>query len=146
MSDSTKKILDMLAGGKITTDEAYRLLSALKSAEEATDTGDKGFVTEKKKPKYLRVTVMPSENTLSGKSEKVNVKVPLTLLRAGIKFTSLIPQNAYEHIEGTLKDKGIQIDIRNIKQEDLEDLIDALADMEVDVEGSEGEKVRVFVE
>lgn len=146
MSDSTKKILDMLSSGKITSEEAYRLIDAIKYAEDAKESGEQYASKQKKVPKYLRVTVNPSDNEFSGKQEKVNIKIPLSLLRAGIKFTSLIPQNAYEHIDGTLKEKGFNIDIRNIKQEDLEEIIDALSDMEVDIEGSDGEKVKVFVE
>jgi len=63
-----------------------------------------------------------------------------------MKLAYLIPPQAYDHIDGALKDKGIQFDIRNIKKEDLSELIDALSDMEIDVESGQGEKVKVFVE
>ena len=78
--------------------------------------------------------------------DKVNVRVPMSLIRAGIKLTALIPPQAQDRIDETLRDKGINFDIKSIKKEDLEELVEALADMEVNVDGHRGEKVRVFVE
>jgi hypothetical protein len=63
-----------------------------------------------------------------------------------IKLTALIPPQAFDKIDGALKDKGIQFDVRNFKKEDLEELIEALGDMEVDVESGHGEKIKVIVE
>jgi hypothetical protein len=72
--------------------------------------------------------------------------VPLSLVRAGIKLTSLIPPEAMDKINGALKDKGINFDVRSIKSEDIEELIEALGELEVDVLSARGEKVKVFVE
>ena len=49
-------------------------------------------------------------------------------------------------MNGALREKGIDFDVRNVKPEDIEELIEALSDLEVDVVSSEGEKVKVFVE
>lgn len=152
MSQNKKKILEMLSQNKISADEAYRLLSVVDSRESERDsegrdtTGDKGQGI-KTKPKYLRVTVTPSEqNTDPEHTGRVNVRIPMALIRAGIKLTSLIPPEALDKANKALKEKGINFDIRNIKSEDIEELIDALGDMEVDIEGGKGEKVKVFVE
>ncbi len=80
-----------------------------------------------------------------GKADKVNVRVPVSLIRAGMKFTSLIPQDAAGQVEGELKKKGINLNLKNLKGEDIEELITALAELEVDIDGGEG-KVRVFAE
>jgi hypothetical protein len=146
MSESAKRILDMLAANKITSEEAYRLLAALKNTEETAGLTEGEFAAPKKNPKYLRVTVTPSENASLDKQDRVNIRVPISLIRTGIKLTSLIPPQAFDHIDDVLKDKGIQFDVRNIKKEDLNELIDALSDMEIDVESGNGEKVKVFVE
>lgn len=146
MSESTKRILDLLSENKITSEEAYKLLDALKNSSDTSNTADKNYAP-KKTPKYLRVTVLPGDITAHpDKQERVNVRIPISLIRTGIKLTSLIPPQAYDHIDGALKDKGIEFDLRNLKKEDLEEIIEALADMEIDVEGSHGEKVKVFVE
>ena len=165
MSENKKKILEMLAKNKISADEASRLLSAVDGGEEGhgntghdnagqENTGSRGPEV-KTKPKYLRVTVTPNpEGTIDangnmfhdGKVGRVNVRVPMSLIRAGLKLTSLIPPEALDKANNALKEKGINFDVRNIKPDDLEELIEALGDMEIDVEGGRGEKVKVYVE
>ena len=93
------------------------------------------------------MTVTPGDkHTDPEHADRVNVRVPMSLIRAGIKLTSLIPQEALDKANTALKEKGINFDVRSIKSEDIEDLIDALGDMQVDVETSKGECVKVFVE
>ncbi|MFU8796927.1 MAG: hypothetical protein ACNA7X_06545, partial [Dehalococcoidia bacterium] len=75
----------------------------------------------------------------------VNVRLPLALIRSGIKFASVLPREAGDRVEATLKDRGFGFDLRNLNPDDLDGLIEALADLEVDVESNE-EKVKVFVE
>jgi hypothetical protein len=165
MSDNKKKILEMLAKNKISADEAYKLLSAVDAGEGGQsntghpnegrqDEGEKGPEI-KTKAKYLRVTVTPPEGGFEGKGGslfqdgnvgRVNVRIPTSLIRAGLKLTSLIPPDALDKANNALKEKGIKFDVRDIKPETLEDLVEALGDMEVDVEGGKGEKVKVFVE
>jgi hypothetical protein len=159
MTASKKKILEMLAQGRISADDAYKLLNAVDE-----ETGGKGTETQgenaspkreytpdpnpvnKLKPKYLRVTVTPKEGADPEHADRVNVRVPMTLVRAGLKMTALIPPDALNKANDALHDKGINFDVRNIKPEDMEELITALGDMEVDVETGHGEKVKVFVE
>jgi hypothetical protein len=157
MGESQKKILEMLAQGKISVDDAHRLLSAI-GAEEGGHTGQETAGNLGKKflssHKYLRVTVTPPEGGTEGKGSlfqdgnvgRVNVRVPMSLVRAGIKLTSLIPPDALDKANNALHEKGINFDVRNIKPGDVEELVEALGDMEIDVEGGKGEKVKVFVE
>lgn len=148
MSEDRARILNLLAEGKITAEEAERLLDALGAPPaEAAATSDaapavKGDPTPllNALPKYLYV------NVLGDKGEKVNVKVPLALVRSGLKLTSLIPPQAMDQINTELADKGISIDFTNLKPEDIDELIEALREMEVNVDGANGEKVRVYAE
>jgi hypothetical protein len=149
MSDNKKKILEMLEQKKISADEAYKLLSAVDGREggrdsERMDTTDD--IGQRIKAKYLRVTISPGEHSSPEHADRVNVRVPMSLIRAGIKLTSLIPPEAMDKANRALSDKGINFDVRNIKPGDIEDLIVALGDTEVDIEGSRGEKIKVFVE
>ena len=143
MSVDRKRILGMLAEGKITADEAEALLDALSpSAEEpsadlpapASDwpTGPSATGT----PKFMYVKV-------TGK-DKVDVKVPLGLLRAGLKLTSLIPPQAMDQINESMGEHGMSIDFNNLKPEDIEELITSLREMEVNVQSADGDNVRVF--
>lgn len=147
MTESKKRILEMLAQKKISTDEAYRLLDVLETGERGQESTGKATTAVKEKPKYLRVTVLPDpENEHPENVDRVNVRVPMSLIRAGVKLTSLIPPEARDKVNGALREKGIDFDVRNIKPEDLEELIEALSDLEVDVVSSKGEKVKVSVE
>ena len=147
MSDNKKKILEMLAQGKISADDAYRLLSAIDDGEGRRESTGKAEAAAKGKAKYLRVTVLPNPDKVgSGNCDRVNVRVPMSLIRAGIKLTSLIPSEARDKVDLALHEKGIDFDMRHMKPEEIEDLIGALSDLEVDVESKTGEKVRVFVE
>ena len=138
MSDERRKVLEMLNDGKVDVDEAERLLSALGEVEP-----EEGKPVAKGTPKYLRVTVN------SAKGDNVNVRVPMQLVRAGMKFSAFmnfIPEHAREHISAKLGDKGIDFDFGKMKPEDIEELIQALAELEVNVDSEGGDKVRVFTE
>jgi hypothetical protein len=147
MSDSKKKILEMLAKNKISADDAYRLLSAVDSGQDRREGAGRAETAVKSTAKYLRVTVLPNpESERSGSYDRVNIRVPMSLIRAGIKLTSLIPSEARDKVNLALHEKGIDFDARNMKPEDIEELIGALSDLEVDVVSKNGESVKVYVE
>ena len=91
MSDERKRILNMLAGGKLTVDEADRLIEAL-----GTASGEKKL---KKKAKLLHIKVF------EGGSEKptVNVNLPLGLVKLltkfGGKYLDRLPDEVREKLE-----------------------------------------------
>jgi SHOCT-like domain len=146
MSENQKRILEMLANKKISVDEAYRLLSALKNEAGASDDSGEAGTTGKPRPKYLRVSIQPGAgHEHDDDVNRVNVRVPLSLIRSGMKFTSLLPPEARDKVTGALQDKGIDFDMRNLKPEDLDEIIEALKDLEVDVVSNK-DVVKVFVE
>jgi len=147
MTENQKKILEMLSQNKISTDDAYRLLNLIEPEEGGHEGSAKAEPESKAKPKYLRVTILPDPNSEHPDNvDRVNVRVPMSLIRAGIKLTSLIPHEAMDKVNGALREKGINFDVRSVKSEDIEELVEALGDLEVDVVSTKGEKVRVFVE
>jgi hypothetical protein len=152
MNENRRQILEMLAAGKITADEAERLLAALDNTPTpmpeftgATTTG----ATVKTRAKYLRVLVEADEGMTGLKGQTtVNVRVPMQLLRAGVRLASLIPAQAHDQLDEALSRKGVPITLSQIKPENLEELIDHLEDLTVDVDGKDGNttKVKVFCE
>jgi len=145
MAENRQKILQMLADGKISVEEAERLL-ALVEEPESDDPGlreesaSKGPV-----PKYLRVTVQPTGETGPNDQGRVNIRVPMGLFRAGMKLTALIPSEAVDKANKEMRDRGLNLDLRDLKSDDLEQLINSLADLEVDVLDKD-QHVRVYVE
>jgi hypothetical protein len=143
MSEQRHKILSMLTEGKITVEEADKLLEALKNgAQQSMGTGEVHSVTHSSsKLKFLRVIVE------SVKGDNVNIRVPVAILRAGIKLSSLIPPQAYQKLNEKMTEKGVDVDINQIlKNGDFEELIESMGDLNVDVNSKDGDKVKVFFE
>lgn len=154
MSDYRREILEMLAAGKITAVEAERLIAAFEPQTASGNTGSgsagSSAVPAKPRPKYLRVQVDADESMtgLKGGMTTVNVRVPMQLLRAGVRLAGLIPVQAHEQFDEAMSKHGIPITLSQIKPENLEELVDHLEDVTVDVDGTDGNatRVRVFCE
>jgi len=148
MNEERERILNMLAEEKISVDQAEKLLRALASDQSAPSTGadrpaaaiiPAAMPRPKGKAKYLRVVV-------EGEGNRVNVRVPLALIRAGMRLSSLIPQPAIEQVDKALSDQGIQFSLHNLDPKHLDEIVDAFADLAVDVDADDGTKVRIFCE
>lgn len=141
MSEERKKVLEMLAEGKINTADAERLLEKLNGssgtagAEAPGEAArDVAIATGKGPLKYLRVVVDSSDG------DKVNIRVPLALVKTGIKLSTMMPAEANEK----LAEQGI--DLSHLSGLKGEELIEALRDLKVDVDSNDGDTVRIFCE
>jgi hypothetical protein len=171
VNDNRRQILNMLADKKITTEEADRLLNALEfpgttnpgrnpgrpgsgySSGYGPGNGSAapaGTESSRGRAKYLRVLVDAEEGSDGKKGPtSVNIRVPMQLLRAGVRLASLIPAQAHDHFDEALSKNGVPLTLSQIKPENLEELIDHLDDLTVDVAASEHHgivKVKVFAE
>src|SRR5262245_65311492 len=100
MTNDRRKILEMLAEGKINADDAERLLNKLGSPEGDEGTEDPAAPDQRGRAlKYLRILV----NSEDG--DKVNIRVPIPLVRTGLMLTTLIPVTASEE----LRKQGIDL-------------------------------------
>lgn len=138
-TNERQQILEMLASGKISVAEAEKLLSAIGDASTVAGEVEPLRSIKRGKARFLRVAV--SEDG----SEKVNVKIPLQLLRAGVKLGSLIPENVQLKIDESMHEQGMQFSLRDLKPETVEELIDGLTEFEVNV-NDDGDAVRVYCE
>jgi hypothetical protein len=137
MSEETKKILEMLHQGKIGVEEAEKLLAAVSPAVPSPE----GPLTGIGARKYLRIQVEPDQG--SG-GDRVNVRVPMKLIRAGLKLAAFLPRDAQSQVNHALQEKGMDLDLSKLTPEDLEELVANLDDLTVDVEGKQ--KVRIYSE
>jgi hypothetical protein len=138
MNEQRHQILQMLAEGKITADEAERLIDALGKEQPESPAP-----RPKSRPKYLRVIVV--DNSTGGEPGRINIRVPLQLLRAGVRLTTLIPPRAMTRINAELDKSGVPIDLNELKPQQLEELIDQLDEVTVDINDPDA-KVQVFCE
>jgi len=142
MTEERRRILNMMAEGKINAAEAEALLDALGGKSSTQIASVPVLPQATTGPKYLRVLV---EGVVEGKPNKVNVRVPLELIRAGMRLAALLPGVAYEPVTRALKENGVDVDISKLRPEDFEGLVAHLRELEVDVDDGT-EKVRVFCE
>ena len=136
MSEERRQILEMLAEGKINSQDADRLLDKLDQQREeyGREAGGEGGPSRSGKPKYLRVMV----NSTNG--DKVNVRVPMALIRTGLKLTTMLPPEASKRIA----EHGI--DLSHLSELQGEELIEALRELTVDIDSANGDTVRVYCE
>jgi hypothetical protein len=150
MNEHRRQILQMLSEGKINADEAERLIAAVEQPTSSFSSADSGSsAASKPRPKYLRVVVDSEDDGGQEGPTKVNVRVPMQLLRAGVRLAGLIPAPALHRANDAMHAKGVPIDLTQIKPENLEDLVEQLNDLTVDVDQKDQYakvKVRVFCE
>ncbi len=134
MSRERAKILQMVADGTITPEDGEKLLSRLDAGTSAAGVEPRPRGGERKSGalKYLRVVV--------DGDDKVNIRVPIGLIRTGIKLSTLLPLSASEH----LSDHGI--DLSQFNNLDGDELMEALRELHVEVDSEDGDVIRVFCE
>jgi len=138
MNEERMRILKMVAEAKITPDEAEQLLTTL--AGGSFSGSPEGPQTTGAKPKYLHVVM---EGAQEDGGNRVNVRVPMNLIRAGMRLAALLPPGIYDRVNQELKKQGIDMDLRQIRPEHLAEMVESLGELTVDMQGR-GNKVRVF--
>jgi hypothetical protein len=133
MSEETRRVLEMLSQGKVSVQEAEQLLHAVSAAA--------GHVSDDRKvePKYFRILVNKPARE-GKKAETVNIRVPMTVVRGGLRLGALFP--------GMLAKKKIQLgngnelDLSKVTYSDLEAMIKDIGELTVDVDGDEQVRIR----
>jgi hypothetical protein len=133
MNEERRKILEMLSEGKITAEDAERLLDKIEAGPSSAPRPERK-PGDKTKIKWLLVHVDGNDG------DKVNVRVPISLIRTGIKLSAILPAGTSERI----RESGI--DLNDLSKLADEELIEALADLQVDVNSNDGDVVRVYCE
>jgi hypothetical protein len=144
MDPDRKRIIDMLEQGKLSPDQAERLLTALGQEPQHKEVGV-AVAIEEPPPKpeqpgpgpsrYLHVLV---EKPSGG--EKVNICVPLRLLKSGLKLGNLLPERYRESIRKALEKRGYHT---GEKGDIWEAIVDKIGDVSVDVVVAE-DHVKVY--
>lgn len=131
MNEETRKVLEMLSAGKITVQEAERLLEAIGAPSPDPEP--------KTEPRYFRILV--DKPARDGKQARVvNIRVPITLVRGGLRLSSLFP-GVMGRRKIVLGD-GAELDLSKVSAEDLEGIIKDLGELSVDIDGKEQVRIR----
>ena len=138
MSEERKKVLEMLAAGKINAEEAERLLDKLASGASnqsgASETPPPPGSAGQAKPKYLRIVVD------SPGRDQVNMRLPLAFVGSGSKLLAVMPSRVSERLAEFGIDAGV------ISAVNCDDFEKGLRDINIDVERGNGKKVRIYCE
>lgn len=143
MNEQRRQILQMLAEGKISADEAEQLIDALEPERPETPPG--AVPGLRPRPKYLRFVMSSSEGFDGDGPSRINIRVPLQLLRAGVRLASLVPPQALTRANAELDKAGVPIDLTELKPQHLEDLVEQLEEVTVDIDDPDT-KLQVFCE
>ena len=133
MSEETRKVLEMLSNGKISVAEAEQLLRAVETATQTEQSAE---------PRYFRILVNKAARE-GRKAENVNIRVPMTVVRGGLRLSALFPG-----MLGKKKiqlDNGTELDLSKIHYTDLEAMIKDIGELTVDVDGDDAQ-VRIRCE
>jgi hypothetical protein len=140
MSDDTRRILDLLAQGKITVDEADRLIAAV--GEQAA--APKAEECEPGKLRYLRITVHKPANERCGDKD-VNIRVPIAMVRGGMRLGAMIPGLVGDQLRAKLREQKLDMDFSKLDPAALESVLKDLGEMNIDIDSGKAQ-VRITCE
>ncbi|MDR3749840.1 MAG: hypothetical protein P4M04_17115 [Acidobacteriota bacterium] len=128
----------LLAEGKITSEDAERLLDKLAAVKEPVDNAasaqPEATAADAKSRKYLRIVV----GNDAGKD--VNMRVPLSFLRSGVGLIGVLPPRVTQK----LSDKGFNLEALSGLQGDK--LNQVLNELCVDIDSDDDKHVHIFCE
>jgi hypothetical protein len=148
MTTERRQILEMLAAGKISADEAERLIQLTSNVADTPSAPSAPAVatTRVANPRFIRIMVEPDPDAPRGQAQHhVNIRVPLKIIRAGVNLASLIPNDAGHMVQDSLLDKGFSSDLSKLDSSALDELIEALQELSIDA-SVDYHVVKVFVE
>ena len=139
MSDEARRILDLLAQGKITVDEADQLLKAAAGASEPS--AGPAPRADTARGKFLRINVKRAASQWRPEKE-VDIRVPISMLRSGIRLGAIVP-GAGDRIRETLRARGIDVDWATLDDDDVDALLKDLGELTFDVRGDRAAKITI---
>ena len=142
MSEETRRVLDLLSQGKITVDEADRLLRAVGTPRAASAGSD----AEEGVPdrRYFRITGQKAA-TDDRPEKKVNIRIPMSIARSGMRLASLIPGFSTERATAHLRERGVDVDLAKLDYKQIEELLKDMGELTIDVNDGQ-ETVRMGYE
>jgi len=149
MSDDTRRILDLLAQGKISVDDAHRLIAAVTAsytppAAAPGASQSSGMPGDAPKPRYLKIAVHKTANDQRGEKD-VNIRVPIAIVRGGMRLGAIIPGFGGERMQARLREQGIDVDLSKLDPAAIEAMLNDLGEMNIDIDSGKAQ-VRITCE
>ena len=144
MSDDTRRILDLLAQGKITVDEADQLLRAMSASSDAAPPAAAASNEPSPTPRYVRITVHKTAKD-DRRDKDVNIRVPIAVVKSGMRLGALIPGFPGDAVSARLRERGIDVDFSKLDTAALEHVLKQLGDTNIEVDSGKAQ-VRISCE
>jgi len=140
-NDDVRRILDLLAQGKISVDDAQRLIAALGSRPDAAPAADGAAAAP---PRYLKIAVHKPATAHHGEKD-VKIRVPMTIMRGGMRLGAIIPGFGGERLRARLREQGIDLDLSKLDPAAIEAMLKELGEMNIDIDSGKAQ-VRITCE
>jgi len=142
MSDDIRRVLDLLAQGKVTVEEADRLLRAVTADEPRPQDGPPA--ADRPKLRWLRIAV--HKPARDGHHDKdVNIRVPIAIIKSGMRLGALIPGMAGEQVSARLRERGLDIDFSKLDAAAIDDMLKEISDTNIEIDAGRAQ-VRITCE
>ena len=151
-TDDTRRILDMLSQGKITVDEADRLLRAMGADRPAETAAADAAAGERKTARWVRINIHKPANDETHRSKDVNIRVPIAVVKGGMRLGAIIGTFAGEKAARRMKARGLDIDLAAINRDlsqmngpEFDEFLKSLNDTNIEIDDGKAQ-VRITCE
>ena len=144
MNDDTRRVLDLLAQAKITVDEADQLLRAMAAAP--TPGAAAPGPDEAAKPTLRWVRIAVHKQAKEGHKDKdVNIRVPISIVRSGMRLGALIPGLAGDQVAAKMRERGLDVDFSKLDGAAIDAILKDLGDTNIEIDSGKAH-VRITCE
>ncbi len=150
-TDDTRRILDMLSQGKISIDDADRLLKAL-SAERPAAAAAADTATDVKSARWFRINIHKPAKDEAHRAKDVNIRVPIAVVKGGMRLGAIIGTFAGEKAARRMKARGLDIDLAAINSDlsqmngpEFDEFLRSLNDTNIEIDDGKAQ-VRITCE
>jgi hypothetical protein len=135
MKEDRGRILAMLASGKISVDQADRLLSAIVPAKPKD--------AEQHAPKFLRLLLEPKAD--ARRQRKVDIRMPLGIIRSGVQIARSLPIEKQGPMTIALGTHTLAVDLSGVDPQNVDQFMALFKDLTTDIDKKD-ETLRLFCE
>jgi hypothetical protein len=113
-TDDTRRILEMLSQGKITVDDADRLIQAVSADRAAASTPADAASDAKPRARWFRINIHKPSKDDTHQPKDVNIRVPIAVAKGGMRLGAIIATFAGEKAAQRMKARGLDLDLSAI--------------------------------
>jgi SHOCT-like protein len=151
-TDDTRRILDMLSQGKITVDEADRLIKAMSADRPAEIAAADTATDARARMRWFRINIHKPAKDETHKPKDVNIRVPIAVVKGGMRLGAIIATFAGEKAAQRMKERGLDLDLSTINGDlsrmngaEFDTFLKTLDDMNIEIDDGKSQ-VRITAE